>query len=103
MTKRLREDKPLLICDIAGILLDGNAMMSKRKHLDQFLHMIFQNYHVVSWTSRKRYKQRKGKIFLLANLGQNMRLVRFDVMSSLNFTARIQQQRRLQISGNLCV
>lgn len=65
MGKRERETnsdtKPLLILDIAGVLIDGNAMTSTRKGLDEFLVMILQNYHVVSWTSRNRYKERKGK------------------------------------------
>jgi len=61
MSKRGREHKPLLILDIAGVLIDGNAMTSKRNGLDEFLLMIFQSYHVVSWTSRNRYKEKKGK------------------------------------------
>lgn len=59
--KRARERKPLLILDIAGVLIDGDAMTSRRKGIDEFFLMIFQSYNVVSWTSRNRYKERKGK------------------------------------------
>jgi len=62
MSKRGRERKPLLILDIAGVLIDGTAMTSKRNGLDEFLLMVFQNYHVVSWTSRNRYKEKKGRL-----------------------------------------
>lgn len=62
MSKREREEpKPLLVLDIAGVLIDGDAMTAKRKGLEQFLSMVFDKYHVVSWTSRKRYKVKKGK------------------------------------------
>lgn len=56
--KRDREDeRKIVVIDIGGILLDGKAMTKERAGKEAFLAMLFQKYHVVSWTSKRRWKE----------------------------------------------
>lgn len=59
MKRGLQPSKKLLVLDIAGVLIDGDAMKARRGGLDAFLTYVFENYHVVSYTSQKRYKNGK--------------------------------------------
>lgn len=56
--KRGREDeRKIVVIDIGGILLDGKAMKKERAGKGAFLTMLFRQYHVISWTSKQRWKE----------------------------------------------
>ena len=49
-------EKKLLVIDLNGVLLDGDAMKTERFGKEPLLTLLFSKYHVISWTSQRRWK-----------------------------------------------